>query len=58
MKVSFEYTALQVLNITNDTTDEAFQKNYLEKIKDENKDSNEGKNHSRILADFTVKATE
>ena len=32
LKVSFEYTPLQVLNITNDTTEDAFQKNYVEKM--------------------------
>ncbi len=43
LKVSFEYTPLPVLNITNDTTEEDFQKNYLDKIKDEENDNSQGK---------------
>lgn len=39
LKVTFEYSPLQVVNISNDTTEEDFQKNYLEKLKEEDKES-------------------
>jgi hypothetical protein len=42
MKVSFEYTPLPVINITNETTEEDFQKNYLDKMKDEESNNSEG----------------
>lgn len=39
LKVTFEYSPLQVVNISNDTTEEDFQKNYLEKLNEEDKES-------------------
>ncbi|CAB4019743.1 tricalbin-1-like isoform X1 [Paramuricea clavata] len=42
MKVSFEYAPLPVINITNETTEEDFQKNYLDKMKDEENNNSEG----------------
>lgn len=48
MKVLFEYTPLAVLNITKDTTGDEFQKNYLEKIKDDDNNNHKG-THGLVL---------
>jgi hypothetical protein len=53
LKVKFEYSPLPVFNITNDTTEEDFQKNYLDKMKDEEIDKSEGRITKSVFSFFS-----